>query len=155
VSINEVVVGAVDIVRNDLTKSGIVLKLVQTRGLPYVTVDRVQLQQVVINLIKNAIDAMTGISDRERRLQIRTETDHSGGVMITVEDSGIGLKQDNLDKIFAPFFTTKTQGMGMGLSICRSIIEAHGGKLSAATKPQGAAFEITLPTGEERRHANS
>lgn len=101
-----------------------------------------------MNLIMNAVDAMSAVTNRARVLRIRTEGHQLDGVLITVEDSGIGIDPQNLDRIFDAFFTTKSQGMGMGLSICRSIVESHDGHLSAAAaQPHGSIFHISLPTG--------
>jgi len=117
-------------------------------NLPPVPADRVQLQQVMINLIKNAIDAMDSVTDRNRILRIRSMLNGSKGVLITVEDSGVGFAPQNIDRIFSAFFTTKRDGMGLGLAICRSIIESHGGSLSASPGyPHGAVFRIVLPVG--------
>ena len=116
-------------------------------GLPSVAGDRVQLQQVVLNLIMNAIEAMSGLDAGPREVLVRSEADASGGVVVAVRDSGPGLDAKGLERVFAPFYTTKSSGMGMGLAICRSIIEAHGGRLWAeANEPRGAVFQFTLPS---------
>jgi signal transduction histidine kinase len=109
--------------------------------------DRVQLQQVMLNLIVNAIQAMSGIREGARELQISIDAVPSeGGVRVGVRDTGPGLSPESLSRLFEPFYTTKPEGMGMGLSICRSIIEAHGGRLWAiACEPQGALFQFTIP----------
>jgi signal transduction histidine kinase len=107
----------------------------------------VQLQQVMLNLIINAIEAMTAISDGSRQLLIGTKKDGSDEVLVTVQDSGPGLNPDSLDNLFDAFYTTKPDGMGMGLSICRSIVEAHGSRLWAVSHDgPGAIFQFTLPT---------
>ena len=116
--------------------------------LPLITGNRVQLQQVLLNLIANAIEAMNSINDRPRVLRITTEAHNPPGVVVSVADSGAGIDPQNSDCIFDAFFTTKSNGMGMGLSICRSIVEAHGGRLSAApAHPHGTVFQIFLPVG--------
>jgi signal transduction histidine kinase len=116
-------------------------------GLPRVQGDRVQLQQVMLNLIVNAIQAMSGIGERARELQISIDAVPSeGSVRVGVRDTGPGLSPESLSRLFEPFYTTKPEGMGMGLSICRSIIEAHGGRLWAIPcEPQGALFQFTIP----------
>jgi signal transduction histidine kinase len=112
--------------------------------LPPASADRVQLQQVLVNLIMNAIDAMSAVSERERRLNIGSSTDGEE-ITVIITDTGGGIEQDQLDRIFEPFFTTKSDGMGLGLSICRSIVEAHGGRLWVAPQqPCGTAFHLTL-----------
>jgi signal transduction histidine kinase len=147
VDVNDLVDEVFDLLRIELEKHDIAVRKVETPGLPRVSVDRVQLQQVVMNLIRNAIDAMSAITARSRILRVRTEQEESGEVIISVEDTGLGLDPGDVDKIFTPFFTTKPQGMGMGLSICRSIVEAYGGRLTAGPAiPHGARFEIALPT---------
>ena len=113
--------------------------------LPPLVGDRVQLQQVLINLVMNGIDAMRSVTDRPRKLDIKSAK-HADGVLIQVRDSGLGLAQDRLERVFEPFFTTKPQGIGMGLSISRSIIESHGGRLWTVPVPNGALFQFTLPT---------
>ena len=109
--------------------------------------DRVQLQQVVINLITNAIDAMRSVTEHPRVLRVRSETNESDAVVVTVEDSGAGIDPKSTDRIFDTFYTTKSHGMGIGLAICRSIVEAHGGRISASPgNPHGAVFQVVLPT---------
>jgi len=118
---------------------------------PLVFADRIQLQQVILNLIMNAVEAMSEMSGGPRQLLIRTDTDESRGIVVAVHDSGPGLKPEDLHRLFTPFYTTKPQGMGMGLAICRAIIEAHGGRLWAmANLDPGATFQFTLPTGGGR-----
>lgn len=115
-------------------------------NLPSVTADRVQLQHVLFNLMTNAIDAMESVTDRNRILRVKSKPNGSAGVLITVEDSGIGIAPENINRIFSAFFTTKSHGMGLGLAICRSIVESHGGRLSASPNyPHGATFQIVLP----------
>jgi signal transduction histidine kinase len=109
--------------------------------------DRVQLQQVVLNLIMNGIEAMSAVTDRPRKLTISSERLETGEVLVAVKDTGSGIEPATADRIFESFFTTKPNGMGMGLSICRSIIEAHGGRFWASpNRPYGAVFQFTLPT---------
>jgi signal transduction histidine kinase len=106
----------------------------------------VQLQQVMLNLIVNAIQSMTGVEDGKRELHISTESIEPEGVRVGVRDTGPGLSPESLSRLFEPFYTTKPDGMGMGLSICRSIIEAHGGRLWATgCEPRGALFQFTIP----------
>jgi signal transduction histidine kinase len=112
--------------------------------------DRIQLQQVILNLVVNAVEAMSGIDDEMRELRISSERDASGGVLVTVRDSGPGLDPKSVDRVFEAFHTTKPGGMGLGLAICRSITEAHGGRLwVSANKPRGAAFQFTLPPARD------
>jgi len=121
---------------------------------PLVFADRIQLQQVILNLIMNAVEAMSEMSDGRRQLLIRTDTDESENIAVAVQDSGPGVKPEDLHRLFTPFYTTKPQGMGIGLAISRSIIEAHGGKLRVmANEARGATFQFTLPTGHGRTAA--
>ena len=114
---------------------------------PVVQADRVQLQQVVLNLIINAVEAMSSMREGARELLICTEKSDSNGALVAVRDSGPGLDLKSVDRLFEAFYTTKVQGMGIGLAICRSIIQAHGGRLWArANVPCGAIFQFTLPT---------
>jgi len=113
--------------------------------LPFVKGDRIELQQVLLNLIVNALEAMNLVADGERRLLVDSAWDGSGHVVVSVADSGPGFVASSTEHIFTPFFTTKTTGLGMGLSICRSIIEAHGGQLWArAEQPRGATIQFSL-----------
>ena len=113
--------------------------------------DRIQLQQVLLNLIINAIEAMNEVSDAPRELLIASAKDDSQGVLVAVRDSGPGLDLGGLDRLFHAFYTTKPQGMGMGLAISRSLVEAHGGRLWAtANVPHGAVFQFTLPIGADK-----
>jgi signal transduction histidine kinase len=107
---------------------------------------RVQLQQVILNLVMNAIEAMSSVTGRERCLTIASSLDSQASLTITVEDTGMGIDPVHRDRIFDPFFTTKSHGMGLGLSICRSIVEAHGGALRVSSgHPFGTVFHLTLP----------
>ena len=113
-----------------------------------------QLQQVVLNLILNAVEAMSAV-DGVRKLLISSEQSQADGVLVAVRDSGPGIDPGRLERVFEAFYTTKARGIGMGLSICRSIIEAHGGRLwAAANEPRGAVFQFTLP-GKEKELMNS
>jgi signal transduction histidine kinase len=106
----------------------------------------------MVNLITNAVDAMSAVTNRARVLRIKTEGHKLDGVLITVEDSGIGIEPQNLDRVFDAFFTTKSHGMGMGLPIRRSIVESHDGHLSVApAQPHGSIFQVSLPTGTAER----
>jgi PAS domain S-box-containing protein len=148
--INEVILEVIALTRSELRSSGTSLQTQLADGLPLILGDRIQLQQVMLNLIFNAVEAMSGSRERWRALLIRTEQSGRGGVLVAVRDTGPGLKPESADRLFEPFHTTKPGGMGMGLSICRSIIEAHGGRLWAApNKRQGAVFRFTLPVDEQ------
>jgi C4-dicarboxylate-specific signal transduction histidine kinase len=143
--INETILETVALTRSERRRHRILLQTELANGLPRIWGDRVQLQQVILNLIMNAIEAMSELSEGPRDLLISTSLDTPGGVIVAVRDSGPGLKRESLDHLFDPFYTTKPAGMGMGLSICRSITEAHGGRLwAAANAPRGAVFQFTL-----------
>jgi PAS domain S-box-containing protein len=149
--INEVVCEVFALLRVELQKHDIAVIYRLAEEIPRVLADRVQLQQVILNLVMNAIDATSLVIDRPRTLRVSSERHDPADVMITLEDSGTGIDPKNVDRIFQPFFTTKSHGMGMGLSICRSIVEAHGGRLSAsAALPYGTGFRVILPTEESR-----
>lgn len=144
--INDAILAVTALTRGELVKSGVSVRTKLAVGLPLIQADRVQLQQVILNLIINAIEAMSGPGDLSRELLIGTEKTDSDDVLIAVQDSGPGLPRDNPQRAFEPFYTTKPGGLGMGLAICRSIIEGHGGRLWAtASVPQGATFMFTLP----------
>jgi len=118
---------------------------------PLILGDRIQLQQVILNLMINAIEAMNEVRDAPRELSITSATDESKRVLVAVRDSGLGLHPGSLDRLFDAFYTTKPQGMGMGLAISRSIVEAHGGRLWVTpNEPHGAVFQFTLPSGPEK-----
>jgi signal transduction histidine kinase len=143
--INNVIQEALAIVRDNLQTHRVTVQADPNERLPRIRGDQVQLQQVLVNLITNAIDSMTA-TDGERMLSIRSEVHHSGCVMVSVEDTGKGIEPSAVNRIFNPMFTTKTRGMGMGLSICRSIIEAHEGQLWVTAEPTcGAIFHFTVP----------
>ena len=148
--VNELVRETLTMIDLDLRTYGISVKTDLRNGVPQLLGDRGQLQQVFLNLISNAIEAMSSVTDRARNLQVRTNVvPESSDVVVTVEDSGTGLGGEDKDRIFEPFFTTKSTGTGVGLTICRVIIESHGGSLVAlANKPYGAIFEVTLPSGD-------
>jgi signal transduction histidine kinase len=118
-------------------------------GLPSVQADRVQLQQVVLNPVMNGIDAMKAVTDRPRELLIKSQPHDSGEVLVAVQDSGVRVDQQNMRRLFEPFYTTKPKGMGLGLRISRSIIEAHGGRLWATPNAgPGVTVQFTLPIGD-------
>jgi len=146
--INDLIQGVVRLVAREAQAHGASVRLNLAPALPAVVGDRVQLQQVVINLVINAIQAMASVTAGPRELSIRSRRNEAGHVLIEVADSGHGIGSTNLDQLFKAFFTTKPAGMGMGLSICRSIIEAHGGNVWATDNvPSGAVFHFTLPAG--------
>ena len=145
--INDAILEVIALTRSEAVRNGISVQTQLAEGLPTILGDRVQLQQVVLNLIINAQEAMSGLGEGARELLISTAKAKSDGVFVVVRDSGPGLSPTNLERVFEAFYTTKSDGLGMGLSICRSIIEAHGGRLWAtASEPQGTIFEFTLPT---------
>jgi C4-dicarboxylate-specific signal transduction histidine kinase len=145
--INEVVNEAVALTRGEITRNNVSLVTELSSDLPIVLGDRIQLQQVILNLVMNAIAAMTSMSDCPRRLLIRSQTQDADRVLVAVQDSGMGMSPDVMARLFEPFFTTRSQGIGMGLPISRSIIEGHGGRLWAeSTVSQGSTFQFTLPT---------
>jgi PAS domain S-box-containing protein len=145
VDINEVIQEVLALVGPELRKNRISVEHQLTKTLPLVTADRVELQQVLLNLIMNGIEAMAGVTDRPCLIGVQSRIDESGNVLVSVSDSGTGLRSDG-DRIFTPFFTTKANGIGMGLSISRSLIESQGGRLWAeSNSPHGAVFSFTLP----------
>jgi C4-dicarboxylate-specific signal transduction histidine kinase len=142
--LNELIHEAVGLGRGDLQEHGVLVQVEPNRQLPVIRGNRVQLQQVLFNLIMNAIDAMAA-KDGPKILTVRSEAYEGDRVMVSVADTGAGISSEHSDRIFNPLFTTKSGGMGMGLSICRAIIEAHEGQLwLAATGPNGAVFQFTL-----------
>jgi PAS domain S-box-containing protein len=144
--VSDVVRETIPLVQRELISHQILLPMELAPALPKILGDRVQLQQVIINLVMNGIEAMQSVTDRPRELVIRSRQDEKQQVLVSVTDCGVGISAENVDRLFNAFFTTKSSGMGMGLSICRSIIEAHGGRLWAtANIPHGATFQFTLP----------
>ena len=145
--INDVISEATLLVQREVLSHGVSLRTELASALPPVLGDRVQLQQVVINLLMNGVEAMASITDRPREIVIRSQQPEAGQVLVAVLDSGIGIDSETAERLFSAFFTTKPSGMGMGLSISRSIIRAHGGKLWVSPNPDhGAAFQFTVPT---------
>jgi len=148
--LNEIASEVAWLVRNDALTRNVSMSLELVPGLPRVRGDRVQLQQVVLNLVLNGLEAMREPCARNRTLVIRTARDGAAAVRLAVQDSGIGIDEANADRMFQPFHTTKAQGLGMGLAITRTIIDAHGGRLGAANNMHGGAtFHFTLPVGTE------
>jgi C4-dicarboxylate-specific signal transduction histidine kinase len=144
--VNDVIGETIAIVQRELIGHSVSLQTAFAPALPTILGDRVQLQQVIINLVMNGIEAMQTVADRPRELSIRSGQDEAHQLHVSVTDCGVGISADNTDQLFDAFFTTKASGMGMGLSICRSIIDAHGGRLWAtANLPHGATFHFTLP----------
>jgi PAS domain S-box-containing protein len=148
--LNDVVRETVALVQRELASHAVSLRMDLAPGLPKIFGDRVQLQQVTINLVMNAIEAMDPVTDRRRELVIRSGQNDQGRVILTVTDNGVGIAAEQAERLFNPFFTTKSGGMGMGLSICRSIVEAHEGRLSASRNAgAGATFQFALPLHQE------
>ena len=148
--LNQVVNEAATLVERELVQHRISLRTELTPALPEILGDRVQLQQVIINLLMNGIEAMEPVTDRPRELLIQTGKDDTGYLILRVADSGIGISAENANRVFDAFFTTKSSGLGMGLSICRSIVEAHGGRMSASNNDgPGATFQLLLPLHRE------
>jgi PAS domain S-box-containing protein len=146
VDINELIDEVLDLLQTELRLREVVIQTELAPALPSFLGDSVQLQQVLLNLVMNGTDAMSDVTGRSKTLVIGSRAEPGGDGLVFVRDHGVGLDQDTADKIFNPFFTTKAKGMGMGLTICRSIIEAHGGRLWAApAEPHGALFQFTLP----------
>ena len=138
--------------RSAIAENGVSVQTRLTAGLAPIEGDRVQLQQVVLNLALNAAEAMSGVAEGARELLISTEQSGTNGVLVAVRDTGPGIDPEHIERVFDAFYTTKSSGVGMGLSICRSIIEAHGGRLWAdANEPRGAVFQFTSPSAESSR----
>ena len=145
-NLNELIQEALALLETEVQSYQIAVRTTLNNTIPEVLADRVQLQQVMVNLVENAIEAMSFVADGSRVLHLKTELDGVRNILITVEDSGPGIDPNIIERIFGRFFTTKTEGMGMGLAICRAIIEAHNGRLWAeAGDDQGSIFRISLP----------
>jgi signal transduction histidine kinase len=146
VDVNEAILEVITLTHGEALKNGISVQTQLANDLPLIRGDRVQLQQVILNLIINAVEAMSGVSGASRELLISSRKDGGGGVLVAVQDSGPGLSSDGFDRLFDAFYTTKTAGTGMGLSICRSIVVQHGGRIWASREPgPGATIQFTLP----------
>jgi two-component system sensor histidine kinase DctS len=135
-------------VHDDLERHGVRVERVLAPSLPQVHADRILVEQVMLNLVNNALDAMQSVARKQRRLTVETSADEHGAVRVTVGDRGSGIAPENETRLFTPFFTTKERGLGLGLSICRSVVEMHGGRLwHDAREGGGTAFHFTLPRG--------
>jgi C4-dicarboxylate-specific signal transduction histidine kinase len=146
VNLNGLIEEVLGLVRGDLQRRRILVKTDLGASLPFVLANRVQLQQVILNLLVNAAEAMDSVTNRDRLLKVASERQTPSDVLITVEDSGPGMEPEKIKRIFEPFYTTKPDGMGMGLSICRSIVESHGGRLFATPRRDwGLAMQVSLP----------
>jgi PAS domain S-box-containing protein len=144
--INEAIREVIELTRGEAVKNSVSVQMNLADGMPRIEGDRVQLQQVILNLIMNAVEAMSGVSDGPRELLISTRNAEPGGVLVEVRDSGPGFAPAALERVFEAFYTTKPSGLGLGLSICRSIIDAHGGRLCATRcEPRGTLFQFTIP----------
>jgi signal transduction histidine kinase len=149
-NISDTIMEVIALIRREIQRNRISLQTELSNDLPLVLGDRIQLQQVILNMIMNAVEAMSGTSQVQRELLIASVKDGSDGVLVAVRDSGTGLDGTALDRLFDAFYTTKPDGMGMGLAISRTIIQAHGGRLWATPNvPQGAIFQFRLPTDRE------
>lgn len=147
-NLNKLVREVLELASYEIAKGRVTVKTDLSANVPTLSGDRVQLQQVMFNLIINAIEAMSAVNDRQMELRIESTTD-SSVVHVSVEDTGVGRGQEDLDRIFRPFYTTKRDGIGMGLSISRSIIEAHAGRLWARSRStHGAVFLFSLPKAD-------
>jgi PAS domain S-box-containing protein len=154
--LNTIIRDGASLLQRELTDQRVVFRPELARALPAVFGDRVQLQQVVINLVINGIQAMATVNDRPRELVIRSSQDEAGRVMVSVHDSGVGIDPSNADRLFDAFFSTKPSGMGMGLSVCHTIIEAHGGRIWASSdRGPGATFLFSLPSIREGAQGGS
>jgi len=141
---------AIDVTHDELVMNGVSVQMKLAKDLPLIQGDQVQVQQVMLNLIINAIEAMSPHAAGGRDLLIRTAKTKSGGVLVAVRDSGPGVDPANLERIFDAFFSTKADGLGMGLSICRAIIQAHGGRLSATRgAARGTILQFALPAATD------
>jgi signal transduction histidine kinase len=150
VDVNALIREVLALVHNDLLERRISVFSFLSADLPQVMADKVQLQQVIMNLVTNAIDAMGSITDRPQTLRVKSEVRDGDVVAVAVEDSGSGIDPEKMERLFDSFFTTKPDGMGMGLSICKSIIQAHNGRLWASpAKPFGSVFQFELPIKQE------
>jgi len=150
VDVNKTIEEVIELTRSEIQRHGISLVAHLSTDLPLIQGDRIQLQQVILNLMINAMEAMSGLTPAE--LTVKSGTDGTNGVVVSVVDAGRGLQEANVDRLFEPFYTTKPNGMGMGLAICRSIISAHQGRLWATPNvPRGSVFQFVLPCSDDRQ----
>jgi C4-dicarboxylate-specific signal transduction histidine kinase len=148
--LNQAIHEVIATLRSAMNQNRVSVRARLTDGLNPVRADRVQLQQVVMNLMLNAAEAMSSVDEGARELSIITKQVQTNDILVAVQDSGPGIDPGHIEQVFAPFYTTKPSGIGMGLSICRSILDAHGGRLWAEpNRPRGAIFQFTLPAGLE------
>jgi C4-dicarboxylate-specific signal transduction histidine kinase len=146
VDVNKLIREVITLVRGEIENQRVSVHCELANELPPVPANLVQLRQVIVNLVTNAVEAMHGVADRPRVLRIKTEVYETSRLLITVEDSGTGIDPNDLNSILEPFFTTKSNRMGMGLSICWSVIANHGGRLAVTDgQPHGAIFQVFLP----------
>ncbi len=146
--VNDIILSTVSMIDSEIVHNDVTLRTNLADDVPLVQGDRVQLQQVILNLVLNGIEAMNRAPQGSRILTVSAARNESKGALVTVTDTGAGLAPDNLDRIFSAFYTTKPEGMGMGLAISRSIVEAHGGRIWASpNSPRGAVFQFVLPAG--------
>jgi C4-dicarboxylate-specific signal transduction histidine kinase len=147
--INDLIREVMTLVRSELQGRGVSIRTELSDSLPHLSGNRVQLRQVILNLIMNAVEAMASIKDRARVLHVCSQFTDQRDVVVMVEDTGTGIEEDDRNRVFEAFFTTKPEGMGIGLSICRSIVEAHGGRITALrANPHGSVFQVVLPVEE-------
>jgi C4-dicarboxylate-specific signal transduction histidine kinase len=149
VDINDVINDTLTLTKEQVTRNNVSLSLQLDTDVPRVMGDRIQLQQVILNLVANAVEAMANVSGRDRILEIRSQREQDHGIRISVHDAGVGISEELIPRLFEPFFTTRARGIGMGLAISRSIVEAHGGRLWVESRlNQGTVFQLTLPETE-------
>ena len=147
--VNDLIREVMTFVRADLRHHGITVKAELAEDLPRMSGVRIQLQQVLLNLIANAVESMASVEHRARVLTVRSQKIGENDIAVTIEDTGTGIDQTDLERVFEPFFSTKPEGMGMGLSICRSIVEAHGGRITGSpASGGGSVFQVSLPDDE-------
>jgi C4-dicarboxylate-specific signal transduction histidine kinase len=149
VDINDVINDTLTLTKEQVTRNNVSLSLQLDTDVPQVMGDRIQLQQVILNLVANAVEAMANVSGRDRILEIRSQREQDHGIRLSVQDAGVGISEELIPRLFEPFFTTRARGIGMGLAISRSIVEAHGGRLWVESRlNQGTVFQLTLPETE-------
>jgi signal transduction histidine kinase len=154
VDLNDTIRGVIALARSEVQRNGVAVAMQLSDDVPLLLADRIQVQQVLLNLLMNAIEALSGVGAGPRELWVSSELVAATEVVIAVRDSGPGLEPQSLDRLFDAFYTTKPHGLGMGLAISRSIIEAHGGRLwASANSDHGATFQFTLPTEDANPQA--